>query len=466
MSLAALVQPFSKFLRPPTALDPPEHASLSVCEDCVEAFELGLLDVDLDRRFPVQWKKVAGAPAIATNIALLQRAQSVSAEGLAAEYDVLFYLVGAGSNGSLIVQVSGGEHRGKLAMVSESAQDELASFDASRSTVDVLVEAKLLEVSPISLREYLELRLANTPKPKALIPKDKSQKALAKAIAAMDGRVLSISGVEDFAFDESLGDLSQVHCLKIERALFETLPESIAKLPQMRRLFLEDCPNVRSIPSWLTDRLESLWIDGCPFESLPAMPNLQSLTLSHVPMTSLGSMARYPSLKSLRVSGAAIESLPADIGDARLLDEVCIDKCWSLRALPDSIGSLAQLTTLEVYDTSLESVPDTIGSLARLDRLVLGTWGRNQLRSLHDSVGNLSKLTLLWLGRNKIRALPDSLARLSELRLLALDDNQLEALPEWIFSLPKLIRVDFSYKNNPIPAKLDKEYRARLKAKR
>ncbi len=122
MCVVALVQPFAPFLRPASPSAAPAHAALAVCDDCAEAQQLGLLEVDLDRVFPVQWKKVADAPPLAARVSRLLPPRSCATEGLAAALDALFYLVGAASDGSLLVQISAGAHRGALATGSVSAQ--------------------------------------------------------------------------------------------------------------------------------------------------------------------------------------------------------------------------------------------------------------------------------------------------------------------------------------------------------
>ena len=67
-----------------------------------------------------------------------------------------------------------------------------------------------------------------------------------------------------------------------------------------------------------------------------------------------------------------------------------------LTSLPDSIGRLSKLETLDLLDNKLTALPESIGQLSQLRRLDLGG---NQLTTLPDSIGQLS------LGYNERRVL-------------------------------------------------------------
>ena len=75
------------------------------------------------------------------------------------------------------------------------------------------------------------------------------------------------------------------------------------------------------------------------------------------------------------------------------------------------------------------SLPENIGSLCNLTKLNLHS---NKLTSLPNSIGNLSNLTHLNLSHNKLVKLPESMGNLSNLTHLGLNNNQLMSLPESI----------------------------------
>lgn len=461
------LRPYLPLLHPAPGADLHAPSTLHACADYTEALALGLMHSDLDHVMPVTWKKGDNVPELAATIRLLRCAHSCVDEGIAPEYQDIFYVVGHAKSG-LIVQLCAGADRGKLALIPDAALATLATHSAARSTVEALSEAGLLQRSSITLADYIELRATRSKPPKRLTSKDKSAKTLAKAFANMEYGSLMITQLEDFELTDDLGDLSTVKSLRVEGARFETLPASIARLPNLRSLRLSGCANLRTLPDWCSHLtcLEVLSCSSCPIETLPSLPALTSLELRSTHLRTLAPHMLSPLLTSLTLGGACFETLPDAIADCAHLTELSIHEAPRLRALPASIGHLARLETLEVYDTSLSTIPTTLGQLSSLTRLVLGTWGRNSLRALPSTLGDLTRLTLLWLGHNQLTELPEQLQQLEQLRLLDLSHNSLDALPEWIFTLPELIRVDLSFHDNPIPAHLVKVYKKRLQSKR
>jgi leucine-rich repeat protein SHOC2 len=106
--------------------------------------------------------------------------------------------------------------------------------------------------------------------------------------------------------------------------------------------------------------------------------------------------------------------------------------------LPDSIGNLTDLTSLNLYGNSLTSLSESIGNLSNLVELSLGN---NQLTSLPASISKLTNLVSLALSRNQFTILPDWIAYLSNLTRLYLNQNQLTSLPDNIGSLVKLTEL-------------------------
>ncbi len=74
------------------------------------------------------------------------------------------------------------------------------------------------------------------------------------------------------------------------------------------------------------------------------------------------------------------------------------------------------------------ALPESLGSLADLQILDLG---HNALTEIPAALAKLTRLRFLYLSDNRLRALPESLlADLHDLRYLGVTDNQLAALPE------------------------------------
>jgi leucine-rich repeat protein SHOC2 len=131
--------------------------------------------------------------------------------------------------------------------------------------------------------------------------------------------------------------------------------------------------------------------------------------------------------------------LEAIIEKARFdrVDKLDLQGC-EISTLPESIGSLSSLTSLNLYNNKLDTLPESLGNLTNLTRLNLG---RNQLVTLPDSLNNLSNLTSLFLNDNRIENFPKSLDGLFSLLKLFLKGNMLTELPdsiECLFSLKEL----------------------------
>ena len=108
------------------------------------------------------------------------------------------------------------------------------------------------------------------------------------------------------------------------------------------------------------------------------------------------------------------------------------------------IGSLTQLTTLNLSNNNLTTLPESIGNLTQLTELYLDN---NQLTTLPESFGNLTQLTKLDLDNNQLTTLPESIGNITELTSLYLEYNNLTTLPESIGNITQLNQLDLSNNN-------------------
>jgi hypothetical protein len=93
-----------------------------------------------------------------------------------------------------------------------------------------------------------------------------------------------------------------------------------------------------------------------------------------------------------------------------------------LTELPESLGQLTQLRSLNLSGNQLTALPESLGQLTQLQLLDLSD---NQLTALPEWLGQLTQLRSLNLSGNQLIALPESLGRLEYLQQLNLEKNPL-----------------------------------------
>ena len=167
-----------------------------------------------------------------------------------------------------------------------------------------------------------------------------------------------------------------------------------------------------------------------------------------------------------------IEELPNEIGDLRCLKKLSLIGN-QLCCLPEGIGNLIELETLNVNENFLQKLSCSLCSLEKLTQMYAiankirfiesGIYSKmaklkeiyldenllvrfpddlceletlevlecseNQLRTLPDSFGNLKHLSTLNLESNKLSSLPDSFSMLRNVKLLLLSNNEIISLP-------------------------------------
>lgn len=161
-------------------------------------------------------------------------------------------------------------------------------------------------------------------------------------------------------------------------------------------------------------------------------------------------------LRDLSLVGTRIKTLPKNFINLSRLKRLCLsDNKFTF--LPENIGSLSSLELLiinnippiEEYSgillpVRIERLPDSIGDLKSLKSLnLLG----NHLRSLPRSIGNLINLNELIMMFNYIEELPESIGKLKNLKNLDLRNNLLLNLPESMKNLSSLEKIWL--KDNP-----------------
>ena len=156
--------------------------------------------------------------------------------------------------------------------------------------------------------------------------------------------------------------------------------------------------------------------------------------------------------------------LPDDIGDLKCLSTIEVEGV-GIRALPSSVSNLSNLRKLLLTRTQVEALPESIGELKNLDELTLSF---NKLTTLPASISDMKSLRHLKINEPNVTDLPPEFGRLNTLETIDLNSTSLESLqpnfsnfvqlteltiqwtkikfiPDWITKLENLKVLDFSF---------------------
>uniref|UniRef100_A0A0E0IEC7 Disease resistance R13L4/SHOC-2-like LRR domain-containing protein n=1 Tax=Oryza nivara TaxID=4536 RepID=A0A0E0IEC7_ORYNI len=166
--------------------------------------------------------------------------------------------------------------------------------------------------------------------------------------------------------------------------------------------------------------------------------------LSLIKLASMIEVSAKKGARDLNLQGklmAQIEWLPDSIG--KLTGLVTLDISENrLLALPDAIGKLFSLAKLDIHANRISQLPESIGDLRSL--IYLNMRG-NQLSSLPSSIGRLLNLEELDVGSNGLSSLPDSIGSLTRLKKLIVETNDLDELPYTIGHCVSLVELQAGY---------------------
>ena len=143
-------------------------------------------------------------------------------------------------------------------------------------------------------------------------------------------------------------------------------------------------------------------------------------------------------------------------------------RAWVELATPEERGSRVEAmrrmieakqnrsAELSLDGLGLSSIPEQIGDLTALTSLNLN---HNLLTTVHARIGELAALKTLHISYNpQLNMIPADISNLAALTHLYIFHNQLTTIPEGIVSLPNLKRLDLRGNNQlpPSPALIDK----------
>src|ERR1022692_484455 len=134
------------------------------------------------------------------------------------------------------------------------------------------------------------------------------------------------------------------------------------------------------------------------------------------------------------INAERLTELPESLGQLTQLQSLDLSNN-QLTMLPEWLCQLTQLQSLNLSRNQFKAVPESLGRLAQLQSLDLSD---NQLATLPEWLCQLTQLQSLNLSKNQFKGVPESLGRLAQLQSLNLSGNQLTALPEWLGELSLL----------------------------
>ncbi|WP_394747082.1 leucine-rich repeat domain-containing protein [Spongiimicrobium salis] len=151
-------------------------------------------------------------------------------------------------------------------------------------------------------------------------------------------------------------------------------------------------------------------------------------------------IGRLSELSTLNLESNSIREIPRSIQNLTKLTDFSLEGN-QIAELPMEIGLLNSLDRFFLSFNLLEEIPTEIGELTNLRSLDVS---HNMLRSLPSELGKLSNLTFLKINRNQMTDLPSELDQL-QLRGIDLSDNKFERIPSSIFRMPNLefLRITF-----------------------
>ncbi|CAD6258543.1 unnamed protein product [Miscanthus lutarioriparius] len=136
--------------------------------------------------------------------------------------------------------------------------------------------------------------------------------------------------------------------------------------------------------------------------SLQALHVADSYSLVEIP-ESIGKLRK---LRTLNLSGCGhLKHLPESIGDCEMISSIDLCNCMGLIVLPNSIGKLQKLRTLNLSRCrELKCLPETIGDCKMISSIDLCNC--EKLTVLPNSIGRNEMLRVLRLGDTKVERLP------------------------------------------------------------
>jgi hypothetical protein len=219
---------------------------------------------------------------------------------------------------------------------------------------------------------------------------------LLKAAQRLTLHHLTINSMLLLTSDEFIGD---------DEIVEDNLPDELWQLTTLETLTIRGFKNVASIS-----------------EEIGQLKALKSFTLDSIPL---------------------IKALPASLWQLNKLEALTLQLLW-IPILPEDIGQLMALKSLELSYLGVKKLPASLWRLNKLEALTLK--GLDRISALPEDIGRLTELKSLTLeGMYSPKVLPASLWQLNKLEALTLSRLSITALPEDIGQLTELKSLKLKY---------------------
>ena len=168
-------------------------------------------------------------------------------------------------------------------------------------------------------------------------------------------------------------------------------------------------------------------------------------------------LGQLKALQSLDLRSNQLTTLPDWLGRLKLLERLSVGDN-KLASLPEALSQLTKLRVLGIWANELTELPDSLGTLTRLKELYLD----NPIRKLPAFLRNLTQIKTLTAARSELTFLPDWLSELQELRSLYVPGNLITDIPAEFAKLAKLDSINLD--DNPLNSELAAVYNDGLDA--
>ncbi|XP_050148628.1 disease resistance protein RPV1-like isoform X8 [Malus sylvestris] len=251
------------------------------------------------------------------------------------------------------------------------------------------------------------------------------------------------------SFPEILEPMEHLKSLNLRGTAVRELHSSIKFLHALKRIELQGCESLSSIPKGICKLkyLERLDLSECSeLENFPEimepMEHLESLNLSETTVEELHSSIEFlPALKEIRLRDCKrLSSIPKSICKLKYLEELDLSCCSKLENFPEILEPMKHLKSLNLSATMVKELHSSIKFLPALKKVKLR--GCERLSSIPKSICKLKYLEGLDLSRCfELENFPEILEPMEHLGSLNLSGTTVEELHSSIEFLPALKEI-------------------------